>query len=252
MDEQNVIRKIKYLLEKAGSAEKINSASEAASFYAKANELILKYKIKNERLAGQDSPENNAVINTGYRNGIAFRHKSAMVLVGLVVRHHFCEVIYESGHDGELTGRTTLIGRKSNIEIVKYIYDSVRNRFNYLANRDWRRYQLINTLKEAEKTREDFFHSWHNGAVEGLRILLEKNKKRLDSEYPGKLTALVKIETGGIDEYIKKHFKSLITIEDDQYNRINLAWAKGYHVGVNITLHPGIKRQEKHFQLNSK
>jgi len=124
-DLQKTLSLIKKLMAKADSAAQIGSAEEAATFAAKANELLLKHKLEmtDLELATEDTDD---PIEDGYvdvakaaglkKGGGARRAAWIEGLASRLCNAHFCKLLVVPG-----SKTIRIIGRKSDKQIVEYL-----------------------------------------------------------------------------------------------------------------------------------
>jgi hypothetical protein len=124
-DLQKTLGLIKKLMAKADSAAQIGSAEEAATFAAKANELLLKHKLEmtDLELASEDTddPIEDGYINVAQAAGLkkGGGARRAAWIEGLASRlcnAHFCKLLVVPG-----SKTIRIIGRKSDKQIVEYL-----------------------------------------------------------------------------------------------------------------------------------
>jgi hypothetical protein len=153
MDEQDLLRKVQALLKKA---EGTDNANEAETFFAKANELMVKYAIDEEtvraemRRAGKGVEE--PVVENFMFSSYAHHAKAKEALFVAVAKSQAVRTFpygnqkHSNDYLVEAAGLTGLyesqwvrvIGYKSDIEHAKLLYVSLLIQSQKAANADWR------------------------------------------------------------------------------------------------------------------
>lgn len=171
MDEQDLMRKVQALLAKA---EGTDNEHEADAFFAKANDLMVRYAIDEERVRAEMRRTRNGVIEEPVVEDYMFssyaHHATAkQQLFQTVAKTQSVRSFpysnrkdsnYSRVHAAGLTGLhesqwTKLIGYKSDIEHAKILYLSLLIQSQKYANADWR----VRYGKDAKHS------SWEDGRV---------------------------------------------------------------------------------------
>lgn len=180
---EEVLERIKKLYDKALSTQQLGNLEEANTFFAKVNELCLLHQVEIEELKDFEISSKSTIIQSGFDGGITFGYKVneglwETKLIIVLCNHNFCKPIFkmyrwvpeekwrkEKGIEG-VYPRATIIGTRSNIEIVKYFFSIVRNIFVKLAGEAYTKlveekreiYYVFDTNSEsaAEQFQENF------------------------------------------------------------------------------------------------
>ena len=165
MSLQSVIEKVNKLL----SLSKSSNANEAAVAAAMANKLIDQYRLSESDLSqDQDDP---LVQDDGflYETGRIVRWKSTLAYV--LSKHYGCALFNSLILvNGRKASRYKLIGRKSDIEITKYM-------FNWLLLECQR---LVK--QEAYGNGKIFAQSYCAGFVEGIKTQLKSSREEVSQQ----------------------------------------------------------------------
>lgn len=178
MNYDSVIAKAKKLLALASSS----NANEAAAAAAAANKLIDQYRLSEADLITE---ENDPLIEDDgfiYETGRIVPWKSGLVVV--LAKHYGCAV-YNSAHypNGRQVSRYKLVGRNSDINITKYM-------FNWLMLECQRLSEL-----EARGKGKVFASSYCQGFLAGIRQQL--NKSREEAKQNASTNSIIKIDARG-------------------------------------------------------
>jgi len=110
--EDSIIKKIRGLLDKAASTD---SLPEREAFMTKAQELLAKYNIEMSKV---QTFEVEGVTEIHQRYEADWEKK----LVFVIAKHNFCKALSDSRN-----GVMMIFGKKSNIEVVQYMYNFFRS-----------------------------------------------------------------------------------------------------------------------------
>jgi len=145
-----VLEKIKALYEKAKNTQEIGNLEEAETFFAKVDELLKKYQLEIADVDNftSESELKEEVVQSGYKEGIEYGHKPneglwERDLIVVLAEHNFCKAIFRTGRilpKGNFKGhfpKATIIGTRSNIEIVKYFFEVAKEIIFSLAAKDY-------------------------------------------------------------------------------------------------------------------
>ena len=155
-------------------------------------------------------------------------------LVAVITNNNLCKCLISQsyGSNGRLKRDTfQIIGRKNNIEIVKYMIDSFVNRFYAVGKQKYKLYR-------GELTENKFLRSFLEGCAAGLNSKYKEMQKQY--EY---CNALIVKSDNEIAEYlqnwnIKKGRASKEKIDDSIYH-------SGYETGKNTEINKGITNNRK-------
>lgn len=162
MSLQSVIEKVNKLL----SLSKSSNANEAATAAAMANKLIDQYRLSESDLSQEQNDPLMEDKGFLYETGRIVRWKS--VLAYILSKHYGC-ALFNQIHfvNGRKASRYKLIGRQSDIEIVKYM-------FNWLTMECQRL-----TKQEAYGHGKIFAQSYCAGFVEGIKQQLHLSRQEI-------------------------------------------------------------------------
>jgi hypothetical protein len=233
---------IKKLLAKAESAAQIGSTEEAASFAAKANELLLKHKLEMSdiQVAAQDTDD--AVTREVYDPSDAMRWvgKGRRVawleaLTSGVARANFCKILIFTG-----SKQVTIIGRPSDVAITKYLLSVLVREAERLAVL-YEREVRVAAERRGDPTpvqpKRGFLLGFTNAVLERLRAM------RKQTETAGGKHALVRFQAAdlAVQKYIEQTYKGLRSVGRPDSNTANKsAWEAGRKAGQSVNLNSGI------------
>jgi hypothetical protein len=176
MSIENIISKVQKLL----ALSKSSNANEAAAAANAANKLIDQYRLSVADLS-EDSAEIDPMMEDSgvvYETGRIVPWKQSLVVT--LARHYGCATFISAVYPmGRKVSRFKLVGRKSDIAIVNYM-------FSYLSAECARLCE-----KEAHGKGKVFANSYCSGFVAGIRQQLQESRKEAEKEATG--TAIVAI-----------------------------------------------------------
>ena len=192
-----IIDKIKKLL----SLSKSDNEHEAANAAAAAAGLMAQHQISIATLGEDDGDTIDDTLGTFYVDNSASRKVVWKGSIAFGVAASFgCQYYWSGPHP-------TMVGRKGDVDAVKYIYAYLVREVNRLAEKSWDEYPL----KDYESARA-YKTSFRTGATLIVRKRLQESRKEnLSNEKVNadelKMNAIVKVEAN--DEAIKEFYKDL-------------------------------------------
>lgn len=193
-DRQEIVRRVKKLLNHADSAKELGSKEEATAFAGKAEELMAEYKISMTEVEWAELDENDPIVrievDPAEMDGVKEckqRRGWEERLAGIVARAHDCQQIVSTGSNFRW-----FVGRETDVQVAKYVFARLCAFAQEQAHLDYGR-----MYRKAQRNDEEFdgkgFHtSWRMAfASEVSRRYREQQKERRERlEEEGKSTAL--------------------------------------------------------------
>lgn len=266
-EDLNAIKeKLQKLMAKADSTKEIGNAAEAAAFSAKVNDLLTKYNLE---MADIEFSKEDEVIADD-QNGLILLNKTGRWtsrLLSTLCNYNYCKCVYHTfGRSKEM--RVTIIGKKENVEVVRFLYDILKSQLEKIAKNEWRLYMKDIQLKilaarqevltESSKmtenmvkkpwkyfksvmNRQAFYKSFFLGAVVGVNERLESEMKKAEVTYGEKVTALVRVNDAQIEKFIAEKFGKLGGFKQKKSISINSSvYEKGLEAGKNASMVKGV------------
>lgn len=132
-----ILDKVKKLLEKAESLKKLGSLEEANTFIMNANRMLLEYNLEQADVENHEYTTDRKENQIGYEIVEYGKIKSDGVwetqLLNVLAHHNLCQHIRFKGE----SNKTTIVGLKHNIQITLYLYDVVRPILKRLSNESY-------------------------------------------------------------------------------------------------------------------
>lgn len=267
-----ILKRIQDLKKHAESAESIGNIAEAAAFTSKVNSLLLQYNLELSEVDNfQTKPEveKDEDVDVKKSNG-----KWMTSLINVLCQYNCCQAIQTENKSTKLY-YISIIGKKENIEVVKFLYSVLKRRFEDIAllefkkyiddvrkqseisHRDITKYNV--PLSEFKKTktgyqlkkphkflkgclsRSQFNKSFFIGAVRGVKLKLEADKAAaLSSEIGQKITSLVKLHDTAITDFLNREYQDLRTAKTRAKRIDKEIYDKGVEVGRNSNIAKGV------------
>lgn len=231
------ILKIKKLL----ALSRSSNEHEAALAASRAQELLFKHKIEMATVESAIDPKhvtNNAVSETfdyapkGKRNQ-AWRTK----LLNSVAMNNFCKVVIIGG--GELKN-SCIIGTKSDIEIVTYLFSYLTCEIDRLAKDSGKRARerFMKTGEHVDPFR--WYMSFCDGAQTEVHWKLVEQRMKDERDTPTETMALVKRDDQQAEDKMNQMFPSLRKMKTTAASRDYQANSEGHAAGKDISLRRGL------------
>ena len=205
----DVLRKLRKMQKLYESAKSINSEGEAAAAAAAIQRILTEYNLTMEEVGVEEEKKSNE-INQAEVSGFNFSSIGGnweYRLWYVLCKWNFCKCFMY----GNSYKRLIMFGSKENMEMVKWMFGMLSERFVEFSKNRWKEYvktpEYIYAYTKPSMAR--YQRGYLQGAVEGLDLKLkeisDKDKKQ-EPEYGTKVTALVLRTSTAIDEYVKEKF----------------------------------------------
>lgn len=241
MSLDKVMRKIAKLKKLYEGAKAIKSEGEAANAAHLIQKLLAEYNLTMEEVGTAEEKAENKVLHehiSGYtRKSIGGYWEQQLTHV--ICRWNFCKC-YLFGNSYK---NLIIVGKKDNIEMVKWLLEVLKERFVSFSNDRYKEY-VAQKKEEGIKpcSKDKFQRSYLSGCAAGLDAKLQEEherEKKEEVELTTKVTALVVRSNAEIEEYINKTWggtgkaRSARTTYDDARNA-------GYKDGRNTSINKPI------------
>lgn len=221
-----VMRKIAKLKKLYEGAKEINSEGEANKAAVIMQKLLIEYNLTMEDVSSKEEKNQNNVLDEKI-SGNDYKTMGGIWeqrVTYVICKWNFCKCyIY-----GNSYRNLVIVGRKNNIEFVKWLTSVLKERFYDLAKKRWKEYHKINP--DSPISQGVWMRSYLIGCAEGLDANFKKEKEivqKKDNQKSERVTALVLRSKTEIDEYVK-----------NQYGRVkksNKGVGKNYNFNARFT-----------------
>lgn len=207
---EEAMDKVEKLLRLAES----DNPNEAAAAAAQAQKILDRYEITKAMLEerGEEEPDDEEVAvfrESPLHSATKFNlDKWRTRLAGIIAEHNMCDVILSTG----LTQKhIVVVGRPSDVEKVRYIFDWMFSETERLCKRDgrgqgrtWRnnyRHGVVDTIeRKFDEAREEVIEELKDGATSTALIKVDKALQRMEEKFAITKDAVEKA-TGGKSDY---------------------------------------------------
>lgn len=226
--------KVEKLFKKAESAKELGSLEEAATFMAKAQEILMKYNLEKSELNLGD--EENSPIEIGQvdlKDSHGWVKTEGQWLFGLfntVARNNFCKVVKVGDH------QVKIIGEENNMDVVKFMVANIVPKIRELEKKRWGEYH-------GPDKRGAFRRAYLAGAVHGIHIKLTEQQATDKEKYSG-LQGIIVLQDQLVDEKMAEAFGRLRKSRSRRLSSGSGAM-QGRRDGKNLKLDPGVKGGSK-------
>jgi hypothetical protein len=212
---ESVILKIKKLF---ALARKNPNPHESEAAAAKAQELLLRYNLSEQELDAFRSKQERITrqFYTGHQSPKGLQEvRWKIQLADAVAKNNLCKVVHHP-----YLKKISWIGTESNIEISKFLYETLVYDIEFLADKLWKD---IMTLRELERTHEGmnlfkdpslrtvhgrvWKKSFYLGMVKSLGERLTQNLNNLKAD--ANINALVVSNSQALKEFVDQEFGRL-------------------------------------------
>lgn len=235
MSLETVMRKIQKLKKLYEGAKRINSEGEANNAAALITKLLAEYNLTMDEVEIEAEKSKAEIIQ---ENISGYTYKSIggyweQRLTYVLCKWNFCRCyMYGSSY-----GRLLIIGKKENLEMVKWLLDMLKERFVAFSKDRYKEYK--NGLSEWEKptSKDKFQRSYLMGCAVGLNAKLQEEherEKREEVDLSARITALVKRNDTELSKYVEEKIGKVRTVKTCE--RFDEARQRGFQDGRNTSL----------------
>lgn len=201
-----IMSKIKKLKAMYEGAKKIGSENEAATAAALLNKLLLQYNLSMDELDLSEKPKDpilDEVISGFEYKSIGGEWENR--LTNVLCRHNLCQsYVYGGSYK-----RLLIVGRKENLELVKWLLSMLKERYVAFSKEAYKVYKESSDYKYTRYSKDRFQRSYLLGCAEGLDAKLTEERKREereDEKFAVQVNALVVQNNGAITTYVTEKF----------------------------------------------
>lgn len=250
MELDNVLKKLRKLQKLYEGAKKINSEGEAANAAAAIQRLLAKYNLTMAEV-GEDKEERKDEVNHEKLSGYTYKSIGGdweYRLWYVVCKYNFCKCfMYGSSYKSLI-----IFGSKENMEVVKWMWNMLAERFVEFSKDRFKEYQKTDEYQRAftKPSKDRFQRGYLHAAVAGLDDKLrsiQAQDKVKEPEFGDKVTALAIRTNNAIDEYVGKMFGGYgkgRNMGSSARAGVGAARRAGYKDGYNTDVHKPISQSQ--------
>ena len=201
-----IMSKIKKLKAMYEGAKKIGSEAEAATAAALLNKLLLQYNLSMDELDLNEKPQDpilDEVISGFEYKSIGGEWENR--LTSVLCRHNLCKsYVYGGSYK-----RLLIVGRKENLELVKWMLSMLKERYVSFSKVAYKEYKESSEYRYTRYSKDRFQRSYLLGCAEGLDAKLAEERKReekADAKFATQVNALVVQTDGALTAYVSQKF----------------------------------------------
>lgn len=258
MELDNVLKKLRKLQKLYEGAKKINSEGEAAAAAAAIQRLLAQYNLTMAEV-GAGEEERKDEVNEQVVSGYTYKSIGGdweYRLWYVICKWNFCKCFMY----GSSCKRLIIFGSKENMEVVKWLFGVLSERFVAFSKDRFKEYQKSEEYQMAFKkpTKDRYQRGYLHAAVVGLDAKLKEisdHDKVAEPEFGTKVTALVVRTNTAIDEYVKHRFGGYgrgRNMSNSANAGVSAARAAGYKDGYNTDIHKPIRNNQRSNASNVK
>ncbi len=245
---EDALKKLKKLKKLYEGAKKINSEGEAAAAASAIQRLLVEYNLSMEEVESSISKDEKKD-NVKEEEASGYTYKSIggqweYRLAYVCCKYNFCKCfMYGNSYKNLL-----LIGKKENLEIVKWLREMLSERFVEISNKEWKEYKKTAEYSFYHISKDRFQRGFLMGCVAGIdekmREIAERDKRE-DEVYSSKVTALTLRNNTDIDEFIANKYSRVKYTKNRAVAGTDSARNMGYKVGKNTDIYKPIASSRK-------
>lgn len=245
---ESVIKKLRKLQNLYEGAKKVNSEGEALAAAAAIQRLLVQYNLTMDEI-GQEDDQKDTILEERW-DGYTYKSiggKWESLLCHVLCKWNFCK----SFEVGGTYKRLMIIGKKENIETVKWLREMLSERFVEFSKKRFKEFQQTEEFAFRPIGKDKFQRSYLVGCCNGLDAKLrEENEreKKEDADFSAKVTALVVRSDAAIQEYVESKYK----VGNGRCTKENYDSARhaGFSDGKNTDLYKPVS-EGAHAQANA-
>lgn len=233
----SILSKLKKMKKLYESAKAINSEGEANAAAAAIQRLLTQYNLSMDEIDTATEERNDAIEeeatsgNTYKSIGGIWEYR----LLSTICKYNFCQCFLVGGTYKKLL----LIGKKENLETVKWLREMLSERFVAFSKQRYKEYKNSFEYKLNPIGIDTYQRNYLCGCVIGLEEKLKEESEKNKVEEP-KITDIVLRNDAAINEYVKNKYK-VVNTRKSKSSGWNSAKDKGYYDGKNTDLHKPVK-----------
>ena len=236
-----IMRKIRKLRNLYEGAKKINSEGEAQQAALLMQKLLTQYNLTMDQVGEDEDKEKDKLMDetiSGYSYHSIGGHWESY-LTSVICKWNICRCLQWGTYK-----RLLIIGNKENLEMVKWLRDTLAARYVEFSKARYKEYCNSERGALFPMSKDKFQRSYLMGCAEGLDAKLRaehEQEKKDDADYSAKVTALVVRKDAELETYCEEKWHP----KKGRSIRVNYdsAHASGVRDGRNTQLHKPISSQ---------
>ena len=248
MAPQPILEKLSKLIEFQKGAEKIGSLEEAANAAEKVQALLIKHNLEMADLSTFAPKDKQEIGKMQYRDIFAQKNEGKWIysLYNVLAAHNFCKLVLSSFFDIKLRKTNqfvVLVGKKDNVETVRFLGDQLENRIRMLEKKAWGSKPLF-----VNEKRNTFRRGYFQGAVWGIDKQLKLAKEKAMANNTN-VYALVKTSDNQLNDAMQKLFTNLREGRQSRGSSSTMGTTLGFQDGLNMNINKGVEGNKNTLKL---
>ena len=242
---EKIYDKLQKLMKLKESASELGNVGEANAAAAAISRLLLAYNLSESDIPESQRDKQKIIIKEHPCKSTLSSGAWYGNLIATVCRFNFCKSLIRKTRkdNGRLSTECfLLVGREHNVKVAIYLVEFLSDafyRFGENAYPDYRRVSIRNGI--TPQSQIVFMRNFLLGCIAGLEDQLKAEQEETESKE--KITALVRVASGEIDDFLAK-----MDITKGRQRKISAdrrILNIGYDVGRNIDIHKAVEGKQK-------
>lgn len=230
---ENILNKLKKLLNKANSAKDIGSSSEAELFAAKAQQIMAEYNLELSQIKlEEDKPR----VGKNYLDPKELNKKNQgkwlFKLYKVICDFNYCNAIFTFKQDSLI-----LIGESHNVEMVKYIVTQLSERVKPILKNEWAKHKKL--PQEEQEKKGQFIRGYLIGFVHGIHSKLSTERVILHKKKP-QIGTMALILTNKVEKFMEEEIETESVKNKGSHSKSEVGYSLGYSKGLNTSIDKGL------------
>lgn len=230
---ENILKRLKKLLNMAKGAEEIGSASEAEIFAAKAQQIMAEYNLELSQISlEEDKPK----VGKDYLKPEEVNRKNQgkwlFRLYTCICYYNYCKAILTFAEDSLI-----LVGEPHNVEMVKYIVTQLSERVKPILKNEWAKHRKL--PKEEQEKKGQFIRGYLIGYVHGINYKLHTEKEILHKKRP-EIQTMALVLRDAVVKFVEEEMKTQTSKFKGKPTKSQAGYELGYNKGLNTSIDKGL------------
>lgn len=223
--------KLRKLIAKQESAEKLGNLAEAEAFASKISELMMEYQIELHELQTESAQNIDIDHTIFFTSDLTARNESDWIrrLYNACAIGANCKVLY---HKGNLY-TITIVGDEMSIETLHFMVAQLSVKLRTLARSTYTIYKKEGKTFDKRNT---FIRSFLKGAPFGIKEQLESQRENYRKQE--QTAGIVLASDARLNDYVSNHFRVGVAKMRNGSSRSGLN--AGFEAGRNIDINKGV------------
>lgn len=238
---ERLYEKLRKLTALKDSALNVGSVGEAEAAAAAIQRLLREYNLSEEEIPDGERIQ-NPMIMEDIPYYFVYRLTWFRDMVSVLARNNLCELLATEERKGTRSAsrKLTIIGRETNVKMVKFLASQLANRFVAFCRADYKAHRQQKIQSGYTPCTEDVFaRNFLMGCVYGLSAKLKEQDRPTES-------GLVLSRKAENSKFIEENFDNLGVLKPKASSIGNRqAFYSGYNKGKDVDIYEGIEKAKE-------